>query len=69
MASQLLTHLTGVTMKTIFLLFSVAFVSNAFAWGQERHSIVAEVAQRRLTMAAASGLSKVLGAGVSLASV
>ncbi len=38
------------------------------AWGQEGHSIVAEIAQRRLTPAAAAAVAK-LQAGASLASV
>ena len=43
--------------------------STAFAWGQEGHSIVAEIAQRRLSAEAQQGVAAALGAGVSLASV
>jgi len=50
----------------------VAFVSSAqpaFAWGASGHSIVAELAQRRLTPRAADRVAELLGRGVSLASV
>jgi hypothetical protein len=42
---------------------------HAFAWDQEGHSIVAEIAQRRLSPAAAAAVERVLGRGHSLASV
>jgi hypothetical protein len=41
----------------------------AFAWGEEGHSIVAEIAQRRLNPDAQQGVAVALGSGVSLASV
>lgn len=41
----------------------------AFAWGQEGHSIVAEIAQRRLSPQAAAAVEQLLGRGHSLASV
>jgi hypothetical protein len=41
----------------------------ALAWGPEGHSIVAEIAQRRLTPAASAAVARVLGPGVSLASI
>ena len=41
----------------------------AHAWGPEGHSVVAEIAQRRLTPAAASAVTRMLGQGVSLASI
>jgi hypothetical protein len=44
-------------------------VGQAHAWGPEGHSIVAEVAQRRLTPAASAAVTTILGRGVSLASV
>ena len=44
-------------------------VGQAHAWGPEGHSIVAEVAQRRLTPAASSAVTTILGRGVSLASI
>jgi hypothetical protein len=42
---------------------------HAFAWGQEGHSIIAEIAQRRLSSQAAAMVEKLLGKGHSLASV
>src|SRR6202049_3675076 len=42
---------------------------HALAWDQEGHSIVAEIAQRRLSPAAADAVGRVLGRGHSLASV
>lgn len=50
----------------------VAFASSAqpaFAWGASGHSIVAELAQRRLTPRAADRVAELLGQGVSLASI
>lgn len=41
----------------------------ALAWGQEGHSVVAEIAQRRLSPRAAAMVARVLGRGRSLASV
>lgn len=41
----------------------------ARAWGQEGHSIVAEIAQRRLSPRAAAVVARTLGRGHSLASV
>jgi hypothetical protein len=41
----------------------------AWAWGEEGHSIVAEIAQRRLNDRAAAKVAALLGKGVSLASV
>ncbi len=41
----------------------------AFAWDQEGHSIVGEIAQRRLNPAAADAVDRVMGRGHSLASV
>jgi hypothetical protein len=51
------------------LMFSCAFVSSALAWGQEGHSIIAEIAQRRLWPEAAGAVEQLLGRGHSLASV
>jgi hypothetical protein len=42
---------------------------HAWAWGPEGHSVVAEVAQRRLTPSASTAIAAILGRGVSLASV
>jgi hypothetical protein len=41
----------------------------ALAWGPEGHSIIAELAQRRLSPAAAAEVGRLLGPGHSLASV
>jgi S1/P1 Nuclease len=53
-------------------LIFAAFLTSAtaaFAWGQEGHSIVAEIAQRRLSPAAAAEVEALLGKGHSLASM
>lgn len=54
-------------IPTIALL--LAATSSAHAWGTSGHSIVAEVAQHRLSPAAQSGVTTILGQGVSLASI
>jgi nuclease S1 len=46
-----------------------ALAGPALAWGQEGHSIVVEIAQRRLSPEAAAMVARLLGAGHSLASV
>jgi hypothetical protein len=48
---------------------SCLFATPATAWGPEGHSIVGEIAQRRLTPAASAAVTTILGRGVSLASV
>ncbi|HEY0329888.1 MAG TPA: S1/P1 nuclease [Rhodopseudomonas sp.] len=53
----------------LLTLLVAAPVSQAWAWGQEGHSIIAEIAQRRLTPQATAQVSEVLGTGHSLASV
>ncbi|KQV41225.1 S1/P1 nuclease [Rhizobium sp. Root1204] len=55
----------------IFLIVSLclSFSSHAWAWGEEGHSIVAEIAQHRLSTAAAAGVDEILGKGWSLSSV
>ena len=50
------------------LLWMYASMAPAFAWGPEGHSIVAEIAQRHLTPAAARQVRDILG-NASLASV
>ncbi|HJW39898.1 MAG TPA: S1/P1 nuclease, partial [Rhizomicrobium sp.] len=52
----------------VLLVWSASF-ELAFAWGPEGHSIVAEIAQRRLSPAAAASVETILGKGHSLASV
>jgi len=44
-------------------------VAQAHAWGPEGHSVVAEIAQRRLTPPASAAVTETLGQGVSLASI
>src|SRR5262245_20855642 len=62
-------------MRTVALLtpavvaLAAAQSTSAFAWGQEGHSIVGEIAQRELTPAALAAVSQILGSGASLASV
>jgi hypothetical protein len=46
-----------------------ASLAPAFAWGPEGHSIVAEIAQRRLTPDGAAMVATLLGPGHSLASI
>jgi hypothetical protein len=53
---------------TLALVIHVALVGQAFAWGQEGHSIVGEIAQTRLSGPAAETVRKLLN-GRSLASV
>ena len=58
-------------MKTIWIaaLLVLAPCAQALAWGQEGHSIVAEIAQQRLSPPAAAAIETLLGRGRSLASV
>jgi nuclease S1 len=57
-------------MKTLVVAAALAwaFVGQAFAWGPEGHSIVAEIAQERLANPAAEKINKLLH-GRSLASI
>jgi hypothetical protein len=50
-------------------ILAVAFGGQALAWGQEGHSIIAEIAQRRLSPEAARSVGQLLGRGHSLASI
>src|SRR5262245_37669267 len=52
----------------VAVLVSLAPLGQAWAWGQEGHSIVAEIAQRRLNEASAAAVSKLLERA-SLASI
>lgn len=57
-------------MKTIwFVALLVLFPLRALAWGPEGHSIVAEIAQQRLSPQAAAMVERLLGRGRSLSSV
>ena len=53
------------------LLVLVLAVSSrpAWSWGEDGHSIVAEIAQRRLAPDAAAGIERLLGGRISLASI
>jgi hypothetical protein len=55
-------------MKSIALSAALACLQ-ALAWGPEGHSIVAEIAQRRLSPEAAAMVEQLLGRGHSLASI
>ncbi len=53
----------------LILLVWAASFELALAWGQEGHSVIAEIAQRRLSPEAAAEVEAILGKGHSLASV
>src|SRR5215469_879456 len=61
-------------MRSISLVAAVVMLigpscERALAWGQEGHSIVAEIAQRRLSPPAAAAVARTLGRGHSLAAI
>ena len=53
----------------IACLVQFALLTQAQAWGPEGHSIVAEIAQRRLSPEAAAKAREILGENASLASI
>jgi hypothetical protein len=53
----------------IACLIQLALLAQAQAWGPEGHSIVAEIAQRRLSPEAAAKVREILGENASLASI
>jgi S1/P1 Nuclease len=53
----------------IACLIQFALLTQAHAWGPEGHSIVAEIAQRRLSPEAAAKVREILGENASLASI
>jgi hypothetical protein len=55
--------------RRLALLLAATAAANAFAWGGDGHSIVAEIASRRLTPEARAEMERLLGPGVSLASI
>lgn len=60
----------GRGMRLVALAALLAcLASSAWAWGQEGHSIIGEIAQRRLSPQASAEVARVLGQGHSLASV
>jgi hypothetical protein len=56
-------------MKRFAALLACAAAANAFGWGADGHSVIAELAQRRLTNEAKLEMERLLGPGVSLASL
>jgi hypothetical protein len=54
---------------TLSAALACALVAPAFAWGPDGHSVVAEIAQRRLSPGAAEMVATLLGRGHSLASI
>jgi hypothetical protein len=58
-------------LKTIFAGLGLMLLpcASAWGWGQEGHSIIAEIGQRRLTPAAVAEVARLLGDNHSLASV
>jgi hypothetical protein len=58
-----------VRVFAVVVAFTYLLSGHAFAWGQEGHSIIAEIAQRRLTPQAAAVIEQLLGKGHSLASI
>src|SRR5262245_59589404 len=53
----------------LIIVFAVGPVSEAASWGASGHSIIAEIAQRRLDPQAARRIRELLGDNVSLASI
>ena len=56
-------------MKRLICTLACAAAANAFAWGADGHSVIAEIAQRRMTPEARLEMERLLGPGVSLASL
>ncbi|MGM4986150.1 S1/P1 nuclease [Rhizobium sp. 11_C7_N12_5] len=56
-------------IAAISAVLLVTSFGQAFAWGQEGHSIIAEIAQRRLSATALTEVERILGGQVSMASV
>lgn len=55
-------------MKRLIVALACLASTHVFAWGADGHSIIAEIAQRRLTPEARQEVERLLGPGVSLAS-
>ena len=56
-------------MLRLICTLACAAAANAFAWGADGHSVIGELAQRRLTNEAKLEMERLLGPGVSLASL
>lgn len=54
--------------RTLMFILGLCTWGQAWAWGPEGHSIIAEIAQRRLSPAATAMVTHLLGKGHSLAS-
>ena len=59
----------GVLRAFLAVAVLVCAPFQAYAWGPEGHSIVAEIAQRRLTPRAAARVREIMGGNASLASI
>jgi len=57
------------TLLVLLLIGQTTFIADARAWGPDGHSIVAEIAQRRLSPVAVAKVQDLLGANASLASI
>ncbi|WP_157269764.1 S1/P1 nuclease [Azohydromonas aeria] len=64
-----MSRLPALRLSQVLPLPLLAAAGAAFAWGDDGHSAVAEIAQHRLSRAAAARVAEVLGPGRSLASV
>jgi hypothetical protein len=53
----------------VFAIVVISAPINAWAWGEDGHSIVAEIAQRRLSTNASNKINAIFGAKLSIASV
>ncbi len=60
---------TWMAAKLAAVVCGLLLAPTAIGWGEDGHSIIAEIAQRRLTPEATARVSQLLGPGVSLASV
>ena len=56
-------------MKRFLCALAGIAAANAFAWGGDGHSVIAELAQRRMSVAARAEVESLLGPGASLASI
>src|SRR5262249_47005194 len=67
--AQMLVRQKFMKLTCIILAILCLAVERVRAWGEDGHSIVAEIAQRRLTPEAAAVVDRLLGHGYSLASI
>ena len=57
------------TRRLLALLLSLGCALDAWAWGSDGHSVIAEIASRRLAPDTRAEVERLLGPGVSLASI